>query len=520
MKFASLLIAVLACAAAAVPARADDAAPDALIVKLAPAERTEVRERAGVEAAGRIRGLPGVDVVVPADGDRDRALAELRDDPAVDWAEPVRSRTAFVNDALLTDLWGLDNTGQDIWGVSGTPGADIDATAAWIVTRGAGVTIAVVDTGVASDHPDLAPQLTGGWDYVESDSTPQDPNGHGSHVAGTAAGAAGGGDIVGVAPEAHLLPLRVLDENGDGTTEDVAAAFAAAGEAGVKVVNASLGAVGASDAERLAIHAHPDTLYVVAAGNKNTNAGSTYPCAYEEPNILCVGATNQQDARASFSNYSATVVDLFAPGVDIVSSYPTSRYSHWFGFTGYEMLNGTSMATPHVAGAAALVAAAHPAWSAAQIREALLDTVDALPALDGLAVTGGRLDAAAALGWTPPAPVATPVPDPPAPVAPPASAPAPVATPAPKAPATPAISGLRFIAHPRALSFSVAPAGTVKLVAERRVGRRYKRVGSRTLQVGAGRQRIALRRTLAGARLRAGTWRVTLGTARATFRVG
>jgi thermitase len=188
MKSASLLIAVLACAAAAVPARADDAAPDALIVKLAPAERTEVRERAGVEPAGHIRGLPGVDVVVAADGDRDRALAELRSDPAVAWAEPVRSRAAFVGDALLSDLWGLDNTGQDILGVSGTPGADIDGTDAWNVTRGAGVTIAVVDTGIASDHPDLAPQISGGWDYVEGDGIPQDANGHGSHVAGTAAG--------------------------------------------------------------------------------------------------------------------------------------------------------------------------------------------------------------------------------------------------------------------------------------------------------------------------------------------
>ena len=522
MKSATPLLAVLACAVAAAPANAAETTADALIVKLAPGDRTDVRERAGVEPTGRIAGLPGVDVVVPADGDRARALAELRDDPSVDWAEPVHTRTAFAADSLFPELWGLENTGQTVWTTPGVDDADIEAAEAWAVSRGAGVTVALVDSGVTSDHPDLASRLVAGKDYVGDDTTPEDPNGHGTHVAGTLAGATGGGAIVGVAPDARVMPLRVLDAQGAGTSADTAAAFSYAGQAGARIVNASLGDTSYSSAERAAIHANPGTLYVVAAGNEHTSANTTYPCAYSEPNILCIGATDQKDAKASFSNYSSTTVDLFAPGVDIVSSYPPGLDSDWtdeFGDVGYEILDGTSMAAPHVAGAAALLLAAHPAWSVAELRQALMDTADRRTSLHNLAVTGGRLDAAAALAWTPPAPTGTPTPTPtPTPVPTPVPPPAATGKPTPKA-AAPAITGLRFIARPRALSFSASLAGDVRLVAERRTGKSYKRVGSRTVHVSAGRQRMTLRRTIAGARLRAGTWRVTLGAARVTFRV-
>jgi thermitase len=574
MKASPLLIAALVTVVLAAPAGA--AEPDAVIVKLAPAEREELRDRTGVLPAGRIHGLRGVDVVVPADGDRPRALAELRDDPAVEWAEPVRTRTAFAGDALFAEEWALANTGRWVWDTWGLPGADIDAQGAWETTRGAGVTLAVVDTGAASAHPDLAPQLTGnpgergagretngvdddhngrvddwrGWDYVFDDNRPEDGNGHGTHVAGTAAASAGGGDVIGVAPEADLLPLQVLNANGSGSTSDVAAALAYAGELGVRVVNASLGSDFYSQAERDAIHLHPNTLYVVAAGNDGDDAAGSYPCAYDEPNVLCVGASDARDRPAAFSNWSPTAVDLFAPGVAIVSSYPaglTPQYAP----RGYSTMHGTSMASPHVAGAAALLAAKHATWTPARIKEALMATADARTALAGMAVTGGRLDAAAALAWEPAeaepapapapgpayvpasipeaAPTPTPTPDPtpapappaqaPAPAPAPPAPPAPVATPAPAPARAPVITHLRYVGKPRALSFSAAPAGSVKLVAERRVGRAYKRVGSRTMHIGAGRQRIALRRTIAGARLRPGTWRVTLGSARVTFRV-
>jgi thermitase len=549
----ALLVAALGTAAVAAPARAAEPSPDAVVVQRAPGldagERAELRERADVVPAGQVPAVARVDVVEPVDGDQARALAALRADPAVRWAEPVLPRTA-ADDALYPLLWGLANTGQTVFGTTGVAGADVRAPAAWEITRGAGATVAVVDTGVASAHPDLAPQLTGnpgergsgregngvdddgnglvddwrGWDFAGDDNAPEDVNGHGSHVAGTAVAAAGGGDVIGVAPEARVVALQALDADGSGWSTDVASAFAYAGELGVRVVNASLGADWPSQVERAAIRAHPDTLYVVAAGNDNRDASTSYPCAYDEPNVLCVGASTQHDRRAWFSNFSATAVDLFAPGTNVVSSVPA----------GYETMSGTSMASPHAAGAAALVAAAHPSWSPALIKQALMKTAAPRAELAGEAVTGGRLDAAAAVAWAPageptaqppqlqPAPSPAP---PPAPSPDPAPSPIPVTAPAPapSAPAvaepdpTPAISGLRLVGRRRAspsLSFTASAPGTVRLVSERRTGRRYKRAGTAKLAVTAGRQRVRL-----GARLRPGRWRLTLAGARITFRV-
>ena len=175
--------------------------------------------------------------------------------------------------------------------------------------------------------------------------------------------------MVGVAPQALVMPLRVLDDNGGGNSADVAAAFAYAGERGVRVVNASLGSPYPSQAERRAIREHPSTLFVVAAGNggpdgigdDNDDDTREYPCAHEEPNLICVGATDANDARAAFSNYGTTSVDLLAPGQDIVSDWVGGHQTvldQYFGVgAGFEIMQGTSMASPHVAGAAALAAA-------------------------------------------------------------------------------------------------------------------------------------------------------------------
>ena len=550
MRFVALLIVVLAGVIGAAPAHASDA----LIVKLDPSERAAVRDRADVVAAGRVQGLPGVDVVVPADGDRARALDELRADPAVVWAEPDRPRRAFA-DELMSQQWGLQNSG----------GADIDAPAAWTVSEGAGVTIGIVDSGIVTNHADLAPQLTGnpeesglafksngidddgnllvddwrGWDWTADDNAPEDGDGHGTHVAGIAAAARAGGLVIGVAPRAKILPLQVLDANGSGFTSDVARAFAYAGDLGVRVVNASLGAEEPSFAEYQAMRDHPGTLFVVAAGNggsdfvgDDNDARPQYPCNYELPNIVCVGASDQDDDPAEFSNFGAAKVDLFAPGADILSTWRLSGPRWYSGPPGYELLDGTSMASPFVAGAAALVASKHPDWAPALVKQALMDTADRLGSLSGRAVTGGRLDAAAAVAWTPPPPSQPPPPPPPP--APPAPAPTPVPTPppGPKPKPEPAaslkISGLRVSGRPRvcrrcahaaALTFRSSLAGKVKLIAERRVGRRYKRVGSRTFAVAAGSGRIRIAGKVAGVRLKPGTWRVTLGAARVTFRV-
>jgi len=412
-----------------------------------------------------------------------------------------------------------------------------------------------VDTGVDAAHPDLAGRMTGnpgergggretngvdddlngyvddwqGWDFAADDNVPADGHGHGTHVAGTVLASADDAGVVGVAPEATLLPLQALNASGQGYTTDIAAAFAYAGALGVPVVNASLGAAAPTNVERAAIAAHPGTLYVVAAGNSatdNDGQAPTYPCAYPEANLICVGATRPDDSPASFSNVGATSVDLFAPGEGVLSTLPGG---------GFGAMSGTSMASPHVAGAAALVTAVHPDWTAAQRKRALLDTAQRVPPLAGKAVTGGRLDAAAAVAWEPPAtPVPTPTPTPapsPTPTPSPALHPSPAPAPAPPAAGTappafapPAISRLRVRgrrcrracrARASSLHFTASHRGATQLTLERRKGRRYLVISRTSRRVEAGRQKVRL----AALDLKQGRWRVTLGSARVAFRV-
>jgi subtilisin family serine protease len=195
------------------------------------------------------------------------------------------------------------------------------------------------------------------------------------------------------------MPLRVLDAAGSGSTANSAAAFAYAGDHGVRVVNASIGSTGFSNAEYSAISSHPNTLYVVAAGNggpdqvgDDNDVTPTFPCAYDLANVLCVGATDSSDDPAVFSNYGATSVDLSAPGVTILSTYPDDQYA---------FMDGTSMATPHVTGVAALLLARDPSLTTAQIKAAIMDGGDDDAALHGLTQTGRRLNAAGALARIP-----------------------------------------------------------------------------------------------------------------------
>ncbi len=493
-----------------------------------------------MKAAGAVPGLPRVEVVVAEDGRRARALEALRDDPAVAWAEPVRVRTVQAE--------------LQPWGV-----AQVDAGAAWLTTRGAGATVAVVDTGADLAHADLAARVTGnpgergggreangidddangfvddwrGWDFAADDNLPADGHGHGTHVAGTVLASADEEGVIGVAPEAGLLVLQALTASGSGYTTDIAAAFAYAGDLGVPVVNASLGAAAPTMVERAAIAAHPGTLYVVAAGNggadrvgDDNDGAPTYPCAYPEPNLICVGASRPDDSATSFSNFGATSVDLFAPGESVVSAVPG----------GLGTMSGTSMASPHVAGAAALVTAAHPGWTTAQRKRALLGAADPVPALAGKSVTGARLDAAAAVAYVQPVAARADADADPGPVAV-ADAravaraharagpgPAPGTGTAPPASTTPVIRRLRIRgracrracrARASSLRFSASHAGAAQLTLERRRGRRYVVISRTPRPVRAGRQRLRL----SALHLRTGRWRVTLGDARVAFRV-
>jgi thermitase len=526
-------------AAAALPPAAHAGVGDEIVVMrdggLTRAERAE----AGVGAA-RDLPLAGVEVV-SAGEDRAAALSALRADPDVDWAEPNRPRHVAA-DPLAGLLWGLNNTGQSVWWQRGTPDADIDAPQAWHVSRGAGLTVAVADTGVDPGHPDLAGRIVPGYDFVDGDADPRDGHGHGTHVAGTIAAGENGAGVIGVAPEALVMPLRVLDDNGGGNSADVAAAFAYAGDRGVRVVNASLGSSYPSLVERRAIHDHPGTLYVVAAGNggpdgvgdDNDGATREYPCSHDEPNLICVGATDSDDARAAFSNFGAASVDLFAPGQDIVSSWARGRptvLNQYFGAgDGYEIMQGTSMASPHVAGAAALTAAVQPGWSGSQLRAALIDGADRLPGLAGASVSGGRLNAAASVRIAAGLPPGVgPDPGPLGPELPALGGSPPEARgPDPAPAARPRISRLRIDGRPRVcrrrgcqartatLSFRLGAGAdvTVRLRRQRcvRTRCRWRPARTRTRRTPVGRTRWVVGESLLGMPLRPGRWRVTLAT--------
>jgi thermitase len=397
-----------------------------IIVKRAPGldagERADLRADAGVALATPLR-LQDTEVVRAQPGQLTEALAALAADPDVVYAEPDLPVEAMTGDAYWAQQWGLENAAQSIRGTSGLADADIDGPEAWALgATGAGQTVAVVDTGLNFVHPDLAAQVatnpgeTGagretnnvdddhnglkddwrGWDWISGDNDPTDLNGHGSHVAGIVAARSDAQGIAGVAPSARILPLRVLGTDGRGSSAGVASGYDYAGDMGIPVVNASLGSSGMSQAERDAISSHPNTLYVVAAGNggsdgvgDNNDVTPSYPCAAKLANIVCVGATDNRDQRAGYSNYGAVSVDLFAPGSSIYSAYKAGATSNWV------WMSGTSMATPHVAGAVALMRGAAPGLSGAQLKQALLESVDPKPQLAGLAVSGGRLNAAA-----------------------------------------------------------------------------------------------------------------------------
>ncbi|HEY3186687.1 MAG TPA: S8 family peptidase [Solirubrobacteraceae bacterium] len=494
----ALVLGLLAAIVAAIlpaGAAADDRAVGVL-VRYRPgttaAERADTRHDAAVARQAGLP-LPRLELDKPAAAVTvDQAVADLNTDPDVLYAEPNRVVHAMLaaNDNLFADEWGLNNTGQSVTSAAATPvpvaGADIDAEAAWDLTTGdASVVVGVVDTGVDATHPDLAPNIwtntreipgngvdddgngfvddVHGWDFVGNDNAPADVTapggnpGHGTHVSGTIAARGNDGPgfnsgVAGVTWSSTIMPVRVLDENGSGTLADVVAGYAYAARNGARIINASLGDFNPSQTERATIASFPNTLFVVAAGNDGANTDSgdattcgslanppascSFPCDYGLANIVCVAASDRADELATFSNFGTRFVDLAAPGVTIWSTAPG----------GWRSLSGTSMATPHVAGVAALALARDPSLTTAQLRQALIQGVDKKASLTGKVASGGRLNALGALTAAdaiarppaPPAPTAPP-PAPPAPPPPPAAS-RPTAQPATAAPSAPSIS--------------------------------------------------------------------------------
>ena len=281
-------------------------------------DRASVLRKTGAERKRWLR-VPGAELLaLPPGMSVEEGVREFKGKREVLYAEPnyVYQASAIPNDPRFGELWGLDQAGDH----------DIDAPEAWDVTTGSsGVKVAVVDTGVAYDHPDLAQNMVPGHDFFANDTDPRDEEGHGTHVAGTIGARGNNGiGVAGVNWAVSLMPVRVLGPTG-GTNASVTNGFAYAAANGAKVVNASLGGGGYSQLMKDAIDAAAGTtLFVVAAGNDGEDNDDlpTYPCNYTSVNLICVAATSENDALADFSNFGAESVDLAAPGTDILSVWP------------------------------------------------------------------------------------------------------------------------------------------------------------------------------------------------------
>ena len=350
-----------------------------------------------------------------------KVIKKLNKDPKVEYAEPNYEVKIDVipNDPFFPELWGLNNTGQ----TGGALDADIDAPDVWDIETGKdNVVIAVIDTGVDYNHEDLADniwvnevELNGiagtdddgngciddvhGCNFVNSDNptgNPFDDHGHGTHCAGTI-GAIGhnGIGVVGVNWDVTIMPIKFLSSGGGGDTFGAIASVNYATLMGVDVMSNSWGGGGFTQSLEDAISAANDAgiLFIAAAGNSNSNNDlyPHYPSSYDIPNVIAVAATDHNDNKASFSCFGATSVDLGAPGVSIYSTVPTGS-CELCDPSGYKYLNGTSMATPHVAGAVGLIRAEYPTLSGEDLKTRLLGGVDSISSMDGITVTGGRLN--------------------------------------------------------------------------------------------------------------------------------
>jgi thermitase len=423
-----------------------------ILVKFSPAanaaSKADTHRLAGGSPLREIQRT-GVQLVSVPAGTELAAIARYQRNPNVLYSEPnfIRSVPALSSQATVSNVmpadraffeqWALHNTGQQFYCIPflgdtlcfyvGTPDADIDAPEAWAISTGSPtVAVAVIDTGIDYTHPDLAANYAGGYDFVNLDADPMDDHGHGTHVSGTIAAAMNNltndptvaEGVVGVAPNARILAYKVCAA--DGTCSDFAIqqAIAQAIADGAKVINMSLGSADVSQSLNDSVQAawNAGLVIVSAAGNNGVDNVPFYPAAFD--NVISVAAFDEDDMRASFSNYGSWV-DISAPGNVIASTYPMSSCvpSTEPGNTGcYTWLSGTSMATPHVSGAAALVWSRPDVTTNTQVVDILLRSADpvgvASVRLDTWTIHGGlNLYNALTLGITNAPPVANAGPD-------------------------------------------------------------------------------------------------------------
>lgn len=358
--------------------------PGQVLVKL----RTETDQAEGARALASydlpvIENLTELQVlrVGVAEGQEQSMVQMLLEDPRVEYAElDYRVHATIIpNDTYYTSRqWGLPK---------------IQAPSAWDLTTGTSdIVIAIVDTGVDLNHPDLNDKIVPGWDFVNDDGNPQDDHGHGTHVAGIAAAESNNSQgVAGASWGARIMPLKVLDKKGDGYYSDVASAVLYAYNHGARIINLSLGGSNPSQVLEDALEdVYEDGCLVTAAAGNDGRSGIDYPARY--PPAMAVAATDQDDVRASFSDWGPEM-DVAAPGVDIYSTLWTPPSNHTYGWK-----MGTSMSAPLVAGEAALVWSLCPGLSNVQVRSIIQSTAtDRGPTGWDVYYGWGRIDASSAV---------------------------------------------------------------------------------------------------------------------------
>jgi hypothetical protein len=404
---------------------------DELLVRFAPnipkATIDQINATIGAQVLQSFQIVSNLHLVkIPAHLSVPEAIARYKGYANVLYAEPnfIVRKAQHVqltpNDPNFTQLWGLHNTGQ----TGGTPDADIDAPEAWDITTGSpSVVVFVIDTGVDYNHPDLNANLwrnpgeipSNGIDddgngYVDdvygidtyyNDTDPFDGDGHGTHVSGTI-GAIGNNNVgvVGVNWSVKIGHCKFLSDFGSGTTAGAISCLQyilnlkQTGNPANDIIatNNSWGGGGFSQALHDAIKAHMNAgiLFIAAAGNAGANNDTALflPASYYLPNVISVAATTHTDAKAGFSNYGRRTVHVGAPGQGILSTTPGNTYSTF---------SGTSMATPHVTGLAALIKAQFPSFTWYQIRNRILATGDVTTGMQNVTISDRRINAYGAL---------------------------------------------------------------------------------------------------------------------------
>lgn len=371
---------------------------------------TETKKQNG-KITNKINKL-NVHVVKVPQGSEEKVIAALSHNPNVEYAELDYTAHAigFPSDAAPDDSnfaanqWGLENTGQTIVDQTGTAGDDIDARAAWQITTGTASTgpvkVAVLDTGIDQDHPDISSKIILQKDFSGSGSV-NDLYGHGTHVSGIIAAKTNNATgVAGACPDCTILNGKVLNNNGSGANSWIANGIIWAADNGAKVINMSLGGPTKSiTLENAVNYAWNKQVVITGAAGNSGNQSKTYPGAYT--NVISVAATDNRDNKASFSEYGSWV-NVAAPGVNIFSTFPNHQFylqTEYGRSQNYDFGSGTSMATPMTSAVAALIWSTGNYSTASAVRNRLELTADKITGT-GTYWKSGRINAVHAVDNT------------------------------------------------------------------------------------------------------------------------